>query len=300
MAKACTLLLFLFSVLLPVAGYAESRLQVYVVNYPLAYFAERIGGANVEVVFPAPAGIDPAFWLPDKATISGYQNADLIIINGAGYAKWLDNVSLPMLRTIDSSRQFRDKLIETESTVTHSHGPGGEHSHTGIAFTTWLDFFQAVMQAESVYQAFVRKDPANTAEYAANFGSLKEDLQELDRRMTAACAKSDGVPLLGSHPVYQYLARRYELNLEMVMWEPGEEPGAGEWQKLEQLLAHHPAKAMLWEDTPLAESGQRLAELGVESLVFCPCFARPVEGDFLSVMSSNVANIEWSFGVAAE
>ena len=29
-------------------------LTVYVVNYPLQYFAERIGGEHVEVVFPAP------------------------------------------------------------------------------------------------------------------------------------------------------------------------------------------------------------------------------------------------------
>lgn len=31
---------------------AAQRLSVYTVNYPLAYFAERIGGDYVEVVFP--------------------------------------------------------------------------------------------------------------------------------------------------------------------------------------------------------------------------------------------------------
>ena len=39
-------------------------LVVYTVNYPLAYFAERIGGEAVEVHFPAPPDEDPAYWEP--------------------------------------------------------------------------------------------------------------------------------------------------------------------------------------------------------------------------------------------
>ena len=34
----------------------DGPLSVFVVNYPLQYFAERIGGEHVEVVFPAPSG----------------------------------------------------------------------------------------------------------------------------------------------------------------------------------------------------------------------------------------------------
>jgi len=43
---------------------AEAPVSVYVVNYPLQYFAERIDGPDVRVVFPAPADGDPAFWKP--------------------------------------------------------------------------------------------------------------------------------------------------------------------------------------------------------------------------------------------
>lgn len=300
MPKSSLLLLLLFTLLVPGTVNAQSPLEVYVVNYPLAYFAERIGGEHVHVVFPAPAEIDPAFWVPNDAVVKAYQNADLIVLNGAGYAKWLQQVSLPMLRTIDSSRQFRHNLIETTSTVTHSHGPGGKHSHTGTAFTTWLDFSQAALQAESIYRALVRKDPANQERYLENFSALENDLLKLDQRMSAACTKGHGVPLLGSHPIYQYLARRYQLDIEMMMWEPNEDPGAQEWQKLASLLQTYRAQSMLWEDVPRAESSRQLAELEVDSLVFSPCFARPREGDFLSVMNSNVEAIEKLFGTASE
>ena len=50
------------------AGDPSGPLSVYVVNYPLQYFAERIGGGHVDVRFPAPPDQDPAFWNPSDDT----------------------------------------------------------------------------------------------------------------------------------------------------------------------------------------------------------------------------------------
>ena len=105
----------------PVAEETTDKLVIYTVNYPLAYFAERIGGDLVEVVFPAPADKDPAYWSPDADTIAAYQGADLILLNGAGYAKWVDRASLPSSRLVDTGAAFADRLIEMESATTHSH-----------------------------------------------------------------------------------------------------------------------------------------------------------------------------------
>ena len=116
---------------------ASEPITVFVVNYPLKYFAERIGGEYVKVLFPAPGGIDPAFWIPDIQTISAYQQADLILLNGAAYSKWVDKVSLPQSKLVNTSRKFKDQYITIEGAVTHSHGSGGEHAHEGVAFTTW-------------------------------------------------------------------------------------------------------------------------------------------------------------------
>jgi zinc transport system substrate-binding protein len=114
--------------------FAEERLQVYTVNYPLAYFAERIVGDLAEVTFPPPPDVDPAFWMPDPKTIAAYQGADLILLNGADYAKWMSKVSLPLSRLVDTSRGFEDQYIQQANLSTHSHGPGGEHTHGGVAF----------------------------------------------------------------------------------------------------------------------------------------------------------------------
>lgn len=288
-------MLFALMFTFPMQAVAEKKLTVYTVNYPLSYFTERIGSDHVNVVFPAPAHIDPAFWIPSAATVRKYQQADLIILNGAGYAKWTKKVSLPMLRSVDSSRSFRDSFIKISTTATHNHGPGGDHSHSDTAFTTWLDFSQAAQQAEAVYKALLRKDPAHKTDFTYNFQSLKKDLLTLDDRVTALSVKKKNMPLFGSHPIYQYLARRYKLNLEMVMWEPDADPGEAQWKHLLNLAIDHPARWMLWEGEPLLASTKRLQDMHIQRMIFSPCFSRPDQGDFLSVMKQNIKNMEIIF-----
>ena len=110
------------------------------------YFAERIGGAHVDVRLLPPANSDPAFWRPSDADVAALQAADLILLNGAGYAKWRHYVSLPESRTANTGRGFANTLIVVKERGTHSHGADGEHSHSGFAFTTWLDMQQARQQ----------------------------------------------------------------------------------------------------------------------------------------------------------
>jgi len=121
---------------------------------------------------------------------------------------------------------------------------------------------------------------------------LEKELLELDAKLEAAFGKLEGQPLVGSHPIYQYLTRRYNLNMESVHWEPGEAPDAKMWSELDDILEAHPAKLMLWEDEPLPETKAQLKEKGIRSIVFDPCGNRPVEGDFLSVMRTNIHNLE--------
>ena len=281
------LLAILFS---PVA-IAADKLKVYTVNYPLAYFAERIAGDQAEVVFPAPPDVDPAFWMPDTGIVTAYQGADLILINGANYAKWIARVSLPRLRMVDTSRPFADRFLQ-QQTTSHSHGPGGDHSHSGTAFTTWLDPGQAVQQAEAITAALTRKRPAAKQQFESNLESLKSDLLALDERLARVTTSAADSPILASHPVYQYLARRYGLNLRSVMWEPDEVPDESQWAEFVKILEEHSAKWMLWEAEPAPESVERLRSIGVESIVFDPSGNRPEAGDFLSVMLKNAASLE--------
>jgi len=126
--------------------------KVFASNYPLSYFAERISGNPEIVIFPAIDG-DPAFWEPKIADIIKMQQSDIILLNGAAYEKWLKAVSLPRRKIINTSKAFREQLIVMEESVDHKHGPSGDHSHSGTAFTTWIDLNQAAFQAKAIKDA---------------------------------------------------------------------------------------------------------------------------------------------------
>jgi zinc transport system substrate-binding protein len=274
------------------AGADEAKpLTVYTTNYPLTYFAGRIAGEHADVVFPAPASIDPAFWVPDKKTVAAFQKADLIVLNGATYEKWTDKVSLPQFRVVNTSKEFKDNYIETADAITHSHGMDGDHSHSGTAFTTWLDLEQAAMQARAIMAALARKLPEKKTDLEKNYKALEKELMGLDEEIAKIVSNDPEKALIVSHPIYQYFARRYELNLEAVMWEPGEFPTDEQWQELAYGLEAYPAAWMLWEGEPLEESVEKLKAMGVRSTVFDPCMNTPEDGDFLRVMKQNVENL---------
>ena len=278
-----TLLLFVAC-----SAVADDKLVVFTVNYPLAYFAQRIGGDEVEVHSPVPTGVDPAFWMPEVEQIIAYQQADLILLNGARYAKWVDKVSLPQLKLMNTSAAFQDQYLRGDAGTTHSHGPAGEHSHGGLAFTTWLDFSQAVQQAKAIAEALARKRPELAGDFQQRFSMLESDLLALDSEMQSIGQRARGILLLASHPVYQYLQRRYELNLRSLMWEPDVVPGRSSRQELQVLLREHPAQWMLWEAEPVSETQLRLTSSGISTVVFSPCANVPDDGDFLTVMRKNL------------
>ena len=266
-------------------------LVLYTVNYPLQYFAQRIGGDLVEAVFPAPEGDDPAYWKPTPEQIVAYQNADLILLNGADYAKWLTLASLPLSKLVDTSASSKDRLIELEAGPVHSHGPEGEHSHKGLAFTTWLDPTLAIEQARTILEALSQARPEHRELFESRFTSLEADLQALDAELADVTSALEGSFVLFSHPVYQYFIRRYGLDAASVHFEPGEVPTGDQWQHLDELLAQRPSRWMIWEDEPLPEIAAKLQERQLEIAVFRPCANVPTTGDYLSVMQDNVREL---------
>jgi zinc transport system substrate-binding protein len=183
-----------------------------------------------------------------------------------------------------------------EEAVDHAHGPGGAHSHSGTAFTTWIDLSQAAFQANSVKDALARQNVVSKEVLNKNFESLINDLRALDTVINEMVQDHSAVPLVASHPVYQYFARRYGLNIKAVMWEPDAFPDESMWKHLEEIVEEHPAQWMIWEGKPLPQSMAKLKQMGIKSIVFDPCGNRPDSGDFISVMRQNVANLKKVFG----
>ncbi len=270
----------------------EPALTVFTTTYPLHYFASRIGGDRINVQFPAPEGTDPGTWSPSPETILAYQEADLILLNGAEYEGWTATASLPAGSMIDTSAELDDQLIVLDDALTHSHGSEGEHTHERTAAVTWLDLKLAARQAAAVRDALVRQDSAGATAYTEGFEALARDLRALDARLESVAAAASGRTLVGAVPGFEYLARGYGLSLEGAAFDPADPWGDDFWHEVEHALDHGAEPTLLLpvpaDDAILG----RLEEMDLEAILFDPMGGRPSDGDFLSRMNANIDRLE--------
>ena len=269
------------------AATAQERPVVATVNYPLAWMADRLGGDAIEVLFPVPDVRDPSFWRPGLSDIAAIQQADLIALNGAGFATWTTRASLPRSRLVDTSAKLSAAFIATQS-VSHSHGEDGAHSHTGTASYTWLDFELAAGQAEALAAAMQRRMPDLRNRVEERLPSLLADLTALDTQARDALATLQGTTIIATHPRYQYFARAYGLDIAALEWDAGALPDEAQWQDLQDMVAETGASLLIWEAEPPQEAKERAAGMGLASIVFAPLATRPASGDFASVMRAQI------------
>ncbi|MDF1852025.1 MAG: metal ABC transporter substrate-binding protein [Verrucomicrobiales bacterium] len=273
----------------PLSALAD-KLVVQAPNYPLYYFAKEIASESFEIRYRVDPEVDPAFWEPSDEDLIAYQKADIILRNGGKYSKWMHHASLPSSRIVDTTREIRDQFIETEGEL-HTHGDGKVHSHGGITFTTWLDFRQAIVQANAIARRFRAMKPGEASEIEENLAQLTTNLEALDKEAKKVGTQLKEIPFVASHPVYQYFSRAYDVDLMALEWEPEMEISPKHESELKAILAKHPAKHMIWEGTPSEENVAKMKEMGLESVVFSPAGNKPEEGDFLSVMKDNLEKL---------
>lgn len=266
--------------------------------YPTTYFAQRIGGDFVDVVCPLPADEDPIFWEPTDEDVAAYQEADLIIVNGAEFEKWVLKATLPDDRVVDTAKAFEDELLKFKHAITHSHGPSGKHSHVGIDGHTWLDPEQAKVQATAIRDALKKLRPEHAAEFDAACAKLIADLDGLDAALREIAADYDGHAIYTSHPAYNYLAREYGLKVINNALDPEQMPDDATFEKLRAKLKETPSSFILWEADPRPEIAEKFSdELGLTSVTFSPCETMApadlaVGHNYLSVMRANIARLK--------
>ncbi|SLN40677.1 metal ABC transporter substrate-binding protein [Pseudooctadecabacter jejudonensis] len=269
---------------------AQDRPQIIVVNQALELMAEALVGEAADVVFPVPEGVDPSFWRPSISDISEIQGADLILLNGAGFATWIDRVTLPRARVVNTSAALEDQFIVTQS-ITHSHGEGEEHSHEGLASYLWLDPTLAVAQADAIAAALVLRGIAEAEDLETALDAFTADLTALDAQTATALEGAGDVQIIATHPRYEYFARRYGLNIASLEWDAGAMPTDAELDGLAAMAADTGATVLIWEATPPAEAFAATEGLGLANVVFDPLAFNSDAGSYVDAVGRAVDDL---------
>lgn len=277
----------------PTASRPTDSRTVVTSFYPLAFFAQQIAGDRVIVKSLCPPEADPSLWNPSRADLQQFQNASLILLNGANFEHWATTASLPVGRVIATSRAFVSEWM-TLPTVVHSHGSGGGHTHSGIDGHTWMDPVLAHRQAAEILAAFNQRWPEDTSTFKAGFDRLAVEFDALGSAFRDITPGIKEAVIFTSHPAYGYLARRFGWTTTSLALPPDEEPSPEVWVEVAKAVAAAPPglRLMLFETEPLQAIRQRLqTEWQVTAVVFQTCETPAQDGSYFERMKRNIESL---------
>jgi zinc transport system substrate-binding protein len=239
---------------------AESdKLKVVATFYPLAFFAQQIGGEEVTVTQLIPDNTEVHTWQPSFADILAVDEADVIIYNGASLDHWFKDDILP---TIDSSNKIivettKDvQLIETET----EHADEHEHEDEGLYDPhTWISPFLAEQQAQNIYEALIQKDPEHEGYYSERWQNLKTQFEELDNNYQTGLSNKSKEDIFVAHAAFGYLADRYGFKQHGVIGiSADEQPSAQVYADLVDMMMEHETYVVYVDPVYTEESAQTL------------------------------------------
>jgi zinc transport system substrate-binding protein len=213
--------------------------DVLVTSQPLLEMASAVSGELLDVRCIVPREVTSRTFRPSKSAVRKLQDAELILISGAGYEPWTSRISLPGSRLRDTAVGYYDQFLRIPDAITHQHGPDGKHAHPGTVWATWLDPLLASSQLNQVTESLVKLRPQHETEFRAASAKLRAQIDALDQQIAElTAATTDAKPTVYSDgPFYQYLTDRFGWTLNYLHWDDDARLSDAERDELSAALA---------------------------------------------------------------
>jgi zinc/manganese transport system substrate-binding protein/manganese/iron transport system substrate-binding protein len=179
---------------------AAGKLTVVATTTQVADFARNVGGDRVEVVQLVKPNVDPHDYEPSPADVQALAEADVVVQNGVGLERWLDQLV--------TASGFTGARVDTSAGITlRRGGESDEDPHI------WHDPRNAQVMSRNIATALETARPADASVFRANLAGYTRELQELDSWIQQ---QIDSVPaadrkLVTNHDAFGYYVDRYRL-----------------------------------------------------------------------------------------
>lgn len=271
--------------------------------YPLAFLAQEIGGAHVNVSDLTKPGQEP-----HDLEISAKQTAQLQESDAVLYLKNLQ----PAVDDAVAQSEIGTKIDAASLTSLEKHGNevGGhaaEHDDhadeelAGLDPHIWLDPVRYAQVAQGVGKAFEKADPDHAADYKKNTAALVTKLNALNTQFKDGLTNTRTKVFITTHAAFGYLAERYGLTEEAISGlDPESEPSANRVRNLEKMAKADGVSTVFYETLVSDKTAKTIAadsHLRTDVL-------DPIEGitskskgdDYFQVMESNLKALRTALG----
>lgn len=208
---------------------------VLVTVAPYKFFVEKIAGNTVTVQLMVPAGASAHTYEPTPKQMWTASKAIIWFRTGETFeTKAVSALTShnPKLVVVDLGQGV--ELIHDHD---HDHGSGHHHgcSHGCEDLHFWLSPDVGQIQAKTIADALIQALPEHKQMFEANLRSFREELHQLDLKITEILRPLKNRVIVVSHPAYGYFCRDYQLKQYSVEME-GKDPTPKQMTKLLNLL----------------------------------------------------------------
>jgi zinc transport system substrate-binding protein len=190
---------------------------------PQRYFAGQLVDTLFRIENLVPAGTSPETYDPAPGQMTDLAHSKAYFrIGHIGFEEvWIDKLqkNFPQVQFFDNS----EKIHFISSTHRHE---GHHHEHEGLDPHIWNSPREALTIVQNMYDALVTIDPANEKLYSGNLQKLRNEITDIDVKITAILQNSSQKSFIIYHPALTYFARDYGLTqycIEMDGKEPSPE-----------------------------------------------------------------------------
>ena len=192
----------------------QEKTTVVASFYPLYEFASKIVGDRAEVSSLVPAGVEPHDWEPTAEDVSMGRAADVLIINGAGFERWANDLEAKFIVNTSEGIEFNYEEEENGVGTADEHGHEGDNTGEegkGVNPHIWLDPMLAKHQINMIRNAMTRSDPTNADYYNQNANRFIAELDSLDVFIRSELAICDKLDFIAFHDAFIHFSERYGL-----------------------------------------------------------------------------------------
>ena len=236
---------------------------VVATTYPVGYFAQVIAGGDATVRLVTPLGVEPHDHEPPGGDLAMVEDSDLFLYVGGEFDPWAQQAAQglagqkPLVRSIINDRG--EGLVPQDNLITDTYGAPDPHA--------WLDPLLSKDMAHGIADALAEIDPVHASSYRVREIALVAQLDALHARYIAALASCSLHVIVVSHDAYEYLGRRYELQiLPIAGLSPDMEPSPGVMADIARTAQAQGVHTIFFESMVNPNIAETLArEIGAEA-----------------------------------